>query len=123
MFESWTWMKNIFLSVNDVGVIIKNNFSKPFIEWTVYLRELILSTKISDFLSFYTIFHFRFGIFKVATSDTWYGFMTRPWDRDLNFDGHWQYYIAERLIAIEFLEILVKYGRFYCMFYHAISLV
>ena len=61
-------MKNIFLSVNDVGVIIKNNFSKPFIEWTVYLRELILSTKISDFLSFYTIFHFRDGTIKVETS-------------------------------------------------------
>ena len=32
------------------------------------VSTLILSTNISDFLSFYTIFHFRVGIIKVETS-------------------------------------------------------
>ena len=38
--QSWPWIRNIFLSVNDVGVIIKNNFLKSTIEWSIYLREL-----------------------------------------------------------------------------------
>ena len=97
-------MKNIFLSVNDVGVIIINNFSKPFIEWSSIPNWILIAEQSYFFLCWQNCSPYKNVCIFEFSNDSVTLILTVTWVILFMTSCHNDSVICTRIILIQFYQ-------------------